>query len=162
MKKEITFDRFVRILGALIIIALIYLLLNKLSILEMKTDFITKDALSRYGANYGTERSYTTLSTSYTLGAEGDSVEIRMRYQGSGETYHDKLYILNGSSQCTAGFYKPSEFRFRPNTTIGWLAFDISTIDIKELHTYKIVRRATGYELLVDGVGRDGGGPCVR
>ena len=31
MKKEITFDRFVRILGALIIIALIYLLLNKLS-----------------------------------------------------------------------------------------------------------------------------------
>lgn len=31
MKKEITFDRFVRILGALIVIALIYLLLNKLS-----------------------------------------------------------------------------------------------------------------------------------
>lgn len=130
------------------------MLLNKLSLLEMKTDFITKDALSRYGVDFGVTPSYTTFGTEYTLGAEGDSIEIRMHYYGDTETYYDKLYILNGPRQFVAGFYKMSEFRVRPNTTIGWLVFDISTIDIKELHTYKIVRRATGYELLVDGVSK--------
>lgn len=105
---------------------------------------------SRYGdGGY----SYTGIN-SFTLANDGDYVEMEMRYWGNDSSSDDKLRALckNGLADPKFGFYSSSQIWFKPTTGASYLIYNIpASVNIAEMHVYRLVKTSTGYEVFIDG-----------